>query len=84
MGREGVAYTFVSPEEGGELTRIEIRINRLLIRDEIPGFQAFDDPRPADSVVLGEGPGEIDEEHFEPPKALPVFGKKVRKIRRAL
>ena len=45
MGREGVAYTFVSPEEGGELTRIEIRINRLLIRDEIPGFQAFGDPR---------------------------------------
>ena len=29
----------VSPEEGGELTGIEIRINRLLIRDEIPGFQ---------------------------------------------
>ena len=23
MGREGVAYTFVSPEEGNELTRIE-------------------------------------------------------------
>jgi ATP-dependent RNA helicase DeaD len=84
MGREGVAYTFVSPEEGGELTRIEVRINRLLIRDEIPGFQAFDDPRAADSVVLGEGPGDVDDERFEPPKALPVFGKKVRRIRRAL
>ncbi len=84
MGREGVAYTFVSPEEGGELTRIEIRINRLLIRDEIPGFQAFDDPRAADSVVLGDGPGGMDDDLVEPPKPLPVFGKKVRRIRRAL
>ena len=33
MGREGVAFTFVSPEEGNELTRIEMRINRLLKRD---------------------------------------------------
>ena len=39
MGREGVAFTFVTPEEGNELTRIEMRINRLLKRDEIPGFQ---------------------------------------------
>ncbi len=34
MGREGVAYTFVTPEEGNELTRIEMRINRLLVRKE--------------------------------------------------
>jgi ATP-dependent RNA helicase DeaD len=38
MGREGVAYTFVTPEEGNELTRIEMRIDRLLTRDELPGF----------------------------------------------
>jgi ATP-dependent RNA helicase DeaD len=85
MGREGVAYTFVSPEEGGELTRIEVRINRLLIRDEIPGFQAFGDPRPADSVVLGDGPGGMDDDLVEAkPASLPVFGKKVRRVRRAL
>lgn len=41
MGREGVAFTFVAPEEGNELTRIEMRINRLLQRDEIPGFDAL-------------------------------------------
>jgi len=35
MGREGVAYSFVSPEEGPELTRIEQRINLLLKRDEL-------------------------------------------------
>jgi len=40
MGREGVAYTFVTPEEGGELTRIEVRIEKLLHRDEIEGFEA--------------------------------------------
>ena len=40
MGREGIAYTFVTPEEGGELTRIEMLINRLLKRDEIEGFSA--------------------------------------------
>ena len=38
MGREGVAYTFVTPEEGNELTRIEMRINRLLKRDDMPGY----------------------------------------------
>jgi ATP-dependent RNA helicase DeaD len=81
MGREGVAYTFVSPEEGGELTRIEIRINRLLVRDEIPGFQAFGDPRPADGVAATDG---VDDDLVEPPKSLPVFGKPVRRIRRAL
>lgn len=40
MGREGVAFTFVCPEEGYELTRIEQRINRLLKRDEISGFDS--------------------------------------------
>jgi len=40
MGREGVAYTLVTPEEGTQLTRIEQRINRLLTRDEIRGFES--------------------------------------------
>lgn len=38
MGREGVAYTFVAPEEGPELTRIEQRINLELKRGELVGF----------------------------------------------
>jgi ATP-dependent RNA helicase DeaD len=41
MGREGVAFTFITPEEGNELTRIEMRINKLLTRDEIKGFDSF-------------------------------------------
>jgi ATP-dependent RNA helicase DeaD len=40
MGREGIAFTFVTPEEGPELTRIEQRINVLLIRDEFKDFEA--------------------------------------------
>jgi ATP-dependent RNA helicase DeaD len=56
MGREGIAFTFVSPEEGTQLTRIEIRIERLLQRDEIAGFEAFDRraaPAPVEQVPTG-------------------------------
>ncbi|MDC0937338.1 DEAD/DEAH box helicase, partial [Pirellulales bacterium] len=38
MGREGIAFSFVTPEQGNELTRIEMLINKLLVRDEIDGF----------------------------------------------
>ncbi|MBN1908239.1 MAG: DEAD/DEAH box helicase [Pirellulales bacterium] len=68
MGREGVAYTLVSPEEGNELTRIEIRINRLLQRDEMTGF----------------APPASKEASPEKPAAKPVFGRPTRRIRRAL
>lgn len=44
MGREGVAFTFVAPGEGPELTRIEQRINRLLKRDEIKDFEPHAQP----------------------------------------
>src|SRR4029077_9850761 len=56
MGREGVAYTFVSPEEGNELTRIEMRIDRLLKRDEVPGFTAVVE-RQRDVAALPIRPG---------------------------
>lgn len=70
MGREGVAFTLVTAEEGSELTRIEIRINRLLERYDIPGFEAL--TRHA----------ETDDEEKDERK--PVFGKTVRRARRAL
>jgi hypothetical protein len=35
MGRDGIAFTFVSKEHGEQLTAIEQRINRLLIRDTL-------------------------------------------------
>jgi ATP-dependent RNA helicase DeaD len=76
MGREGVAYTFVTPEEGKELTRIEMRINRLLKRDEIPGFDSFLKPEEASSPEAGAP---------EPAAPKPVFGRRPsRRVRRAL
>ena len=61
MGREGVAYTFVSPEEGPQLTRIEQRINRMLHRDEIPGFNA--------SAPVNEAPAEPKPQAPPPPES---------------
>lgn len=78
MGREGVAYTFVSPEEGNELTRIEMRINRLLQRDEIAGFDAIARPEPVEAATAEPA------EPAEPAKPKPVFGRRTRRIRRAL
>ncbi len=73
MGREGVAFTFVTAEEGSELTRIEMRIDRLLKRAELKDFEAF--AKPTDSTVV---------DPFGPAQGKPVFGKPVRKVRRAL
>jgi ATP-dependent RNA helicase DeaD len=78
MGREGMAFTFVSPEEGNELTRIEMRINRLLKRDELPGFVALAKPLPGEDFDAESG------EPLEPQPAKPVFGRRTRRLRRAL
>jgi len=85
MGRDGVAYTFVTPEEGPELTRIEMRIERLLKRDEIEGFEAVS--RPAAPVIAEAGatPGEQPAEAPKPaPPLLGRGGRPPRRIRRAL
>jgi ATP-dependent RNA helicase DeaD len=79
MGREGVAFTFVTPEEGNELTRIEVRINRLLERDEITGFEATPAPPPAKPA---EPPARqtSDKSPLPPPRGR----RPTRRIRRAL
>lgn len=38
MGRDGIAFSFVTRDEGDQLTDIELRINRLLIRDSFAGI----------------------------------------------
>ncbi len=83
MGREGVAYTFVAPEEGPELTRIEQRINRQLRRDEISGFGAV--PERA-AVVPGAAEAPPTDTPGEPAAAPPPppFGRRGRRHRRAL
>jgi ATP-dependent RNA helicase DeaD len=98
MGREGVAFTFVAPEEGSQLTRIEMRIERLLQRDEIAGFEAFDQrPRPAPVEMLptggfgrgaapAEAPAEAEAEATKKPAAAGLLGKGrgAKRHRRAL
>jgi ATP-dependent RNA helicase DeaD len=41
MGKDGVAYTFVTQDQGKELTAIEMFANRLIDCDRIEGFEAF-------------------------------------------
>jgi ATP-dependent RNA helicase DeaD len=94
MGREGVAFTFVAPEEGIELTRIEQRINLLLKRDEMDGSATWAPDVPTvgqaalgddngDSALSQSGQGEQSPSQPEPPP--PPFAKRhQRRHRRAL
>jgi ATP-dependent RNA helicase DeaD len=82
MGREGVAYTFVSPEEGHELTRIEERINRLLKRDEIKDFEAVSRRTPAGPT--GENGEQPAEGPAPPPPPASAMKRAPRKYRKAL
>ena len=79
MGREGIAFTFVAPEEGSELTRVEMRINRLLQRDEIKGFDALARPEPKPASEPEQAGGEPEKKKPPPPGRRPP-----RRIRRAL
>jgi len=87
MGREGVAFTFVTTEEGSELTRIEILINRLLKRDEIAGFTtvATTVPMPA-PPTSARGANAAGGEASEPaaPKKTPPGQRPRRRHRRGL
>ena len=90
MGREGVAFTFVTPEEGNELTRIEMRIDRLLKRAEVAGFNPTREPDRSAPPKDG-APGSRDEAAeaapAEAPKKPPLMGRGGRppkRFRRAL
>jgi ATP-dependent RNA helicase DeaD len=99
MGREGVAFTFVAPGEGPELTRIEQRINRLLKRDEIKDFEAQATPglvRPSPATPLaapaGHSPSSLGEgvavaaapAPTPPPPPAALLRRPPKKYRRAL
>ena len=70
MGREGVAYTFVMPDQGNELTRIEKRIDRLLEHDLIEGF----DPVAIVERVATESSSENENKPASPPPK-PLYGR---------
>ena len=74
MGREGIAFTFVVPGEGDVLTSIEQRINKLLQRDSISGFEAV--PKPQEPAAE-----EDDDAAPEPRKKLNPMHRKVRRRR---
>jgi ATP-dependent RNA helicase DeaD len=87
MGREGIAFTFVTPEQGIELTRIEMLINRLLGRDEIEGFVAVAQAAPPQAGPQQARPTLTDGTTAEPDKPAPPPppGKRMpRRHRRAL
>jgi ATP-dependent RNA helicase DeaD len=86
MGREGVAYTFVTTEEGGELTRIEILINRLLKRDEIEGFAAIAPVVPREDLAVGSTSTARDQQPITPtaPRPTPPGRRPPKRHRRGL
>jgi ATP-dependent RNA helicase DeaD len=85
MGREGIAYTFVTPEEGPELTRIEMRIEKLLTRAELEGFEAVPPRTTAAPAVLVAPDGDSTAEEKKPaPPLAGRGGRPPRRIRRAL
>jgi ATP-dependent RNA helicase DeaD len=89
MGREGVAFTFVAPDEGSELTRIEERINRLLKRDEMKDFEFRARERIAAGAVHsdahdGEGIPTAAAQPAPPPPPASAMRRPPKKYRKAL
>jgi ATP-dependent RNA helicase DeaD len=84
IGRDGVAISFVTPEQGGQLTDIEITINKLIDRDYIDGFESHARrERPDDRVrVLSVDGAPTDDTPLEeppPPAKKAVYGKAGRR-----
>jgi ATP-dependent RNA helicase DeaD len=75
IGRDGVAISFATPEQGGHLTDIEVAINKLIEAERIDGFEAHT-PRKRFDGVRPAGPGEPA---TEPPAAKPVYGQRTKK-----
>jgi ATP-dependent RNA helicase DeaD len=65
MGKDGVAISLVTPEQGLLLTEIEKSINKLIDEHRIEGFEAY-----APRVKTAEAPK---------PAPLPVFGRRPAK-----
>lgn len=69
MGKDGVAISFVTPEQGELLTSIEISINKLIEQQKMENFEAYV-PR----VKVEEAPK----------AAQPVFGRQSRRYSKRL
>jgi len=89
IGRDGIAISFATPEQGGQLTEIEMTINRLIEEDRIEGFESYAprkrfDVRPTTVLNPETGAtGQSTSQYLpeEPPAEAkkPVFGKSTRR-----
>jgi ATP-dependent RNA helicase DeaD len=70
MGKDGVAISFVTIEEGDELTKIENFINKVIPEDKLPDFEAYT-PRVKDPDAPKE-----------PTK--PIFGRRTKRYSQRL
>jgi ATP-dependent RNA helicase DeaD len=66
MGKDGVAISFVTPEQGRELDRIEAYIDKQIEQQHVEGFEAVAPKPPA-------------AEPEAPKAAAPVFGRRVKR-----
>ena len=69
MGKDGVAISFVLPEEGSELTKIENFINKMIPEERLDDFKAYEKPV--------KGPD-------EPKEVKPIFGRRSKRYSQRL
>jgi len=62
MGREGVAFTFVSRDQGEDLTSIELQINQLLKRDHVEGLSIAPTERTLETETAAAAAAEAESE----------------------
>ncbi|MCZ2344217.1 MAG: DEAD/DEAH box helicase, partial [Bacteroidales bacterium] len=77
IGKDGVAISFVTPEQGGHLTDIEMTINRLIDEDKCEGFSAYT-PRRREVIDSSREDSQNDTANTptEPePRRQPVYGQ---------
>lgn len=67
MGAEGKAISFVTREEGKQLTEIEMLINKQIQECDYPGFKASPPPRPPREQAL-QPAAATEEASAEPPR----------------
>lgn len=63
IGKDGIAISFVTPEQGPLLTNIEVMINRLIEPDRIEGFESL--------LPRAKGPAAEVKVLFTGPESLP-------------
>jgi ATP-dependent RNA helicase DeaD len=69
IGADGIAILFATPEQGEQLTTIELFINKEIPEEKFEGFDAYR-PRPTRAELNAPSPEK---------KSQPVYGRRVKK-----